>query len=127
VEAVCGAKNDINPVSLEGFQYGSVHLGPQSVYKQRHEKCRALLVSRKGGALSSLSVALSHFTLCCSGIDSAEETVMNVRVCHLVTADRVVVRGGGGFSVFYIKPLTPLRYVNLFNQLPLQCSAISMT
>jgi hypothetical protein len=97
-----------------------------SVYKLGHEKCRALLVSRKVGALSA-TVALSHFTLWCSRINSAEETVVSVGVRHLVKAGRMAVFGGCGCVAFSPEPLaqdprdseiTDMHYINLFSPLP---------
>jgi hypothetical protein len=91
-------------------------------------------------------VALSHFTLWYSGIDSAGETVMNVTVCHLVTAGSVAVLGrggGGGCTLFYFKPQAPslrerererereseianMRFANLLIPLPHPCSAFTV-
>jgi hypothetical protein len=116
----------ISSVDLYIWCYNSVH-------KEGHEKCRSLLVSRKGGALST-TVALNHFKLWCSGIDSAEETVVSVRVRHLVKADCMAVFGGGGCPVFSLEPLaqdpkeseiTDMRNVNLFTPLPLSCSTLT--
>ena len=71
-----------------------------------HEKCRALLVSRKGGDLSTTVVAPSHFTLCGSGIDTIASTAVSVKVYRRVKTDRMAVFGSGGCAVFSLEPQT---------------------
>jgi hypothetical protein len=123
VDMGCAAQQHIQP-SVWKIYGLDLHIWCyDSMYNWGHGKCHALLGSRKVGALLTASVALSHFTLWCTGIDSDRR---NCNDCDGVSSCDSGTYGG--FSVFSLEPLaqdpregeiTDMRCGNLFNPLPL--------